>query len=587
MKGQRVSDGVRRRWISATCILTCLLASLLILAVIVILQFGDLKLRRRSFATNNTRAVSMTTQSQVRLVNGRNQCEGRVEVLHNGTWGTVCDDDWDMVDANVICRQLDCGLAVAVGSSSRFGQGSGPILLDNVDCKGGEMDLSQCGNQGWGIHNCYHYEDVAVTCRGKNVNVVESRAGLEPTTPSRLISGIRDGTIRLARGLDRCQGRVEIYYGGSWGTVCDDDWSMRDAAVVCQQISCGQAVAATTNAYFGYGTGLILLDNVNCNGHESNLATCYSLGWGIHNCGHHEDAGVICSGSTSTTVPSINTETLGRGFIFTESTAVTEMTVMTQTTTTTTTAAPTTKEKPNIRLVNGNSSCQGRVEVLYFTVWGTVCDDDWDMDNALVVCRQLGCGPPIAAKSLAYFGYGSGPILLDNIDCRGNEQKLTDCFNLGWGQHNCGHHEDAGVICAPALHFEVIARDFGFGITEKITKTTTATTTTTPVEGTMRLVGGIHRCEGRVEIYLRGEWGTVCDDAWDLPDAKVVCRQLGCGVVRAAQVQAYFGPGHGTILLDNLKCTGTEATLMQCSHIAWNVHNCDHSEDASVTCELS
>lgn len=90
-----------------------------------------------------------------------------MEVQYNGTWGTVCDDDWDMVDANVVCRQLDCNLAVAVGSSSRFGQGSGPILLDNVDCKGGETDLSQCGNQGWGIHNCYHYEDVAVICKGK------------------------------------------------------------------------------------------------------------------------------------------------------------------------------------------------------------------------------------------------------------------------------------------------------------------------------------------------------------------------------------------------------------------------------------
>ncbi|KAF4113916.1 scavenger receptor cysteine-rich domain-containing group B protein [Onychostoma macrolepis] len=584
MNGQRVSDGLRRCWKSAAWILTCLLASFLLIAVTSFLPTEDIKLQRRSVSTNNTNA-SATAQSQVRLVNGRNRCEGRVEVLHNGTWGTVCDDDWDMVDSNVVCRQLDCGVAVAVGSSSKFGQGSGPILLDNVDCKGGEMDLSQCGNQGWGVHNCYHYEDVAITCKGNNV--VEPR-GLEPTTPSRLISALRDGAVHLAGTGDRCQGRVEIYYQGSWGTVCDDDWSMADATVVCQQIGCGLAVSAPSNAYFGYGTGRILLDNVNCNGQEGSLASCYSLGWGVHNCGHHEDAGVICSGASSTMAPVINTETRSRDFIVPESTAVTEMPVPVQheTVTTVITTASTTKEKPSIRLVNGLNSCQGRVEILYFTIWGTVCDDDWDMDNAQVVCRQMGCGPPIAAKPLAYFGYGSGPILLDNVDCRGSEQKLSDCFNLGWGQHNCGHYEDAGVICAPPMEFEVVGRDFGIGITEKPLTTTRATTTTTPADGTIRLIGGLNRCEGRLEIFLRGEWGTVCDDAWDLADAKVVCRQMGCGLPKEAQVMAHFGPGRGTIQMDNLKCTGTEAALTQCSHIAWNVHNCDHSEDASVTCGL-
>uniref|UniRef100_A0A4W3JNQ7 SRCR domain-containing protein n=2 Tax=Callorhinchus milii TaxID=7868 RepID=A0A4W3JNQ7_CALMI len=104
---------------------------------------------------------------------------------------------------------------------------------------------------------------------------------------------------------------------------------------------------------------------------------------------------------------------------------------------------------------------------------------------------------------------------------------------------------------------------------------------TRAAEGALiRLVNGRHRCEGRVEIFLLTQWGTVCDDAWDLKDARVVCRQLGCGQALAARDEAFFGQGWGFILLDNLKCRGNETSLLLCSHIGWDVHNCDHGEDA-------
>ncbi|NXV50503.1 DMBT1 protein, partial [Uria aalge] len=156
------------------------------------------------------------------------RCQGRVEILYNGSWGTVCDDDWDIVDANVVCRQLGCGHAITLPAAMTFGQGSGPIFLDNVDCKGREAALSECWSHGWGIHNCYHYEDVAVVC-----NEGDAVLGWAPHPIS------FPGSLRLVNGSHRCEGRVEMFYLSQWGTVCDDAWDLRDAKVVCRQLGCG------------------------------------------------------------------------------------------------------------------------------------------------------------------------------------------------------------------------------------------------------------------------------------------------------------------------------------------------------------
>lgn len=100
-----------------------------------------------------------------------------------------------------------------------------------------------------------------------------------------------------------------------------------------------------------------------------------------------------------------------------------------------------------MRLVNGNSSA-GRLEVFHNGIWGTVCDDDFGMDEAEVVCRQLGFRSAVKYYCCAHFGYGSGSILLDDVNCRGNESYIGQCYHRSWGSHNCGHREDVSVACS-------------------------------------------------------------------------------------------------------------------------------------------
>ena len=101
-----------------------------------------------------------------------------------------------------------------------------------------------------------------------------------------------------------------------------------------------------------------------------------------------------------------------------------------------------------LRLVDGDGPCAGRVEILDQGSWGTICDDGWDLDDARVVCRQLGCGQALNALQFAELGQGSGPIWLDELNCGGKESHVWRCPSQGWGQHDCRHVEDAGVVCS-------------------------------------------------------------------------------------------------------------------------------------------
>lgn len=113
--------------------------------------------------------VNCFSAVQVRLVNGSNDREGRVEVYYNGKWGTVCDDYFDILDAQVICRMVGFPGAISALSGASFGAGndSQDIVLDDLWCQGHETSLVSCVNRRWGSSNCFHNEDAGVVCMKK------------------------------------------------------------------------------------------------------------------------------------------------------------------------------------------------------------------------------------------------------------------------------------------------------------------------------------------------------------------------------------------------------------------------------------
>ena len=205
--------------------------------------------------------------------------EGRVEILHNGQWGTVCDDYWDELDATVVCGQLGFfGDSFAV-SGAQFGAGDSSlrIWLDNVHCTGTESYLSNCLSNGWGVHNCGHYEDAGVICQGSEYDI----------------------PVRLANGSTSSEGRVEIYWNGGWGTICDIYWGLSDATVICRQLGYSGASDAVYGSFFGAGDLPIILAYPFCVGYEPQLANCSGIYFGSSvpsYCNQDNVAGVRCIG---------------------------------------------------------------------------------------------------------------------------------------------------------------------------------------------------------------------------------------------------------------------------------------------------
>uniref|UniRef100_A0A673B6Z5 SRCR domain-containing protein n=1 Tax=Sphaeramia orbicularis TaxID=375764 RepID=A0A673B6Z5_9TELE len=511
----------------------------------------------------------------VKLAGGPNRCVGRVALYDKGQWGAVCGDSWDMFDAAVVCRQLNCGMAHKITTTPKYGHGTGPVWTDQIDCRGQESILSLCPRSSFSNNTCNISSVAGVTCTGMTNY---SHYCLHCFAKnSKFISMCL--TVQLVNGNNRCSGRVEVFsggvwgtvcdtdwtrtkakvvcellecgksakvpegveflqgtgpvmeatesykhnehflfhfklnaqvlYNGLWGTVCDDGWDIKDADVVCRAKNCGTALKAKSSAFFGEGQGPIWLDDVDCFGNESSLSHCGRIFFEQTGCDHREDAGVVCSGMED---------------YFLEI------------------------------LVNGTDRCSGRVEVYHDDQWLPALNFNWGMNEATVLCREMNCG-----DAAQFSGSSSQVEELRGykVSCTGTESSLTQCTLTEYVRTSS---DLAGV-----LHMYACVCTFHF--TDGLT-----------------LVNGASECSGRVEIFHEGQWGTVCDDDWGTPDAMVVCRQLGCGPAISVHSGSRFGRGSGPIWLDDVMCRGEEPVLTHCRHNGFGKNNCGHDEDAGVTC---
>ncbi|CAM4563915.1 unnamed protein product [Leuciscus chuanchicus] len=549
--------------------------------------------------------------TDLRLVNGPDVCSGRVEHQYLNKWGTVCDACWDMRAASVLCRQLNCGIAVSVVGSDWFGEGSGEIWADVFDCDGNETKLSECSVSSWSRAECSHRRDVGVICNSSlavhdglvrlsgerqcegelevSIHQVWRRVLLDSwsltessvvcrqlgcgsvlnfsgssssspehshecvtgfqcsgseahlgncSSPQTLncsstqqlsITCLGRGSIRLVGSGGDCAGRLEVFHSGSWGTVCDDSWDIKDAHVVCRQLQCGVALSnQQVPAWFGPGSGPIWLDEVECEGNETSLWNCSSPGWGKHDCQHKEDVGVVCS------------------------------------------------EFKEIRLTEG---CEGNLEVFYNGSWGNVCWNQMNTDTVSLICQELNCGRS-GVESSSTPRLESARNWLDEVKCRPHDSNLWQCPSSPWGQNYCGEDEVAKITCS-----EEESR-------ESPQSRLTCSTSPSPHQRQcsnhvpLRLSGGLGRCSGRLEVYHNAVWGSVCADLWDISDAQVVCRQLGCGAALRADGNSVFGAGEGVVWLNIVECRGNEIHLWDCPLSLKNHTDCSHKEHAGLTCAV-
>lgn len=222
-----------------------------------------------------------------------------------------------------------------------------------------------------------------------------------------------------------------------------------------------------------------------------------------------------------------------------------------------------------LKLVGSQKKFEGNVEIFHSGQWGGICDDEWDKNEADIVCKQLGFDFGEATTN-SRFGPSRRHYWMDDIFCNGDEIQLNKCRFNGWGHSDCLASEAAGVIC----HYNSISSD----LTNEYLVPLNAIQA-------IRLRYGRNPREGIVQVqYPNGKWHIICADSWSILEAMVICRQLSLGYATHAIHTKAFSENLTQSSLVGIKCMGNENFLQECYYDHNRIGECTGNSAAAVYC---
>uniref|UniRef100_A0A672HVA6 SRCR domain-containing protein n=1 Tax=Salarias fasciatus TaxID=181472 RepID=A0A672HVA6_SALFA len=468
---------------------------------------------RSSFGT-----LKLTCSDSVRLLNGSSRCSGRLQVKTNPsdqTWSSVCEADLDLQDAQVVCRELGCG-APSVLQGALYGDVQTPRWSPEFQCGGHESALLDCRSSGSARSSCSPGKAAGLTCSGRR-GAAASTALLFTLTPFSLSSlsalGSGGDEFRLVGGASRCTGSLELKHLGEQRPVMDDDFTnLKTAALICEHLNCGSVVSRQPT-----DVSLQSMWRIN--------SRCFQSGSDLWNC--------VSSWRSSYTLNLTCSD--------------------------------------SVRLLNGSSRCSGRLQVKTNPsdqTWSSVCEADMDLQDAQVVCRELGCGAPSVLQG-ALYGDVQTPRWSPEFQCGGHESALLDCRSSGSARSSCSPGKAAGLTCSGRR---------GAAASTALLFTLTPSSLSSLRSGfpEIRLVGENSRCAGSLQIRRSGVWRPTFIQWWSLEKAAVFCSHLRCGSAVSADRTRSVNSTLTVGITDD--CFNSGSDFMKCSFFD------EHDSSSNLTC---